>query len=120
MSSGPNVSKPGYIDRLRHSGRRVTPKKNKSFTWEVPGDGGPLAAQVCQVLLNGNGGSWPETRLKVYPGMPRCRSLLRSETEKDLTGVTAEHMSWCVWSVGRDGQISVSGVGAYLQPDFKF
>ena len=94
--------------------------KNQSFTWEVPDDGRPLAGQVCQVLLDGKGGGWPETRLKLYPGVPRGRSLTRSETEKDLTGVTAEQMSWCVWSIGRDGRISVSGVGAYLQPDFKY
>jgi thioredoxin-related protein len=89
-----------------------------SFAWEVPGEDGALAAQVCQVLLNREkGSSWPETRLKVYPGMPRGRSLLLSETAKDLTGVTAEQMSWCVWSVGRDGGISVSGVGSYQPPE---
>ncbi len=93
----------------------------KSFTWEVTGDGAPLAAQVCQVLLSGEkGSSWPETRLKVYPGMPPGRSLLWSETAKYLTGVTAEQMSWCVWSVGQDGRISVSGVGSYLPPESKY
>jgi thioredoxin-related protein len=92
----------------------------KSFAWEVPGDVRPLAAQVCQVLLNVEKGSrWPETRLKLYPGAPRGRSLLWSETAKDLTGVTAEQMSWCVWSVGRDGRISVSEIGSYLPPELK-
>jgi hypothetical protein len=92
----------------------------KSFTWEVSGNGGPLAAQVCQVLLNvEKGRSWPDTRLKVYPGTPRGRSLLASETANDLTGVTADQMSWCVWSVGRDGRILASNVGSYLPPEFK-
>jgi len=93
----------------------------KSFAWELPSNGAPLAAQICQVLLSGErGSSWPETRLKVYPGMPRGRSLLWSETAKDLTGLTVEQMSWCVWTVGRDGRISVSDVANYLQPEFKY
>ncbi len=90
-------------------------ERDRSFAWEIPGDGGPLAAQVCQVLLDEKEAAWPETRLKVYPGSPRGRSLLASETGKDLTGVTAERMSWCVWSVDRDGRISVSDVGGYRQ-----
>jgi hypothetical protein len=102
-------------------GPNLGPLVISATAWEVPGDGGSLAAQVCQVLLNQEkGSSWPETRLKVYPGMPRGRSLLWSETVKDLTGVTAEQMSWYVWSVGRDGRICVSGVGSYLPPEFKY
>ncbi len=119
IRAGPpgNVSTPRL--RFPADGGRIG-EKDKSFAWKVPADGGPLAAQVCQVLLNESGASWPETRLKVYPGMPRGRSLLRSETDQDLTGVTAAQMSWCVWSVGGDGRISVSGVRGYLQPEFKY
>ncbi len=92
----------------------------KSFAWEVPARGQPLVAQVCQVLLNGEKGrSWPETRLKVYPGEPRGQSLLSETTAKDLTGVTAEQMSWCVWAIDRDGRLSVSEVRGYTWPEFK-
>ncbi len=90
--------------------------EGKSFAWEIPGDGGPLAAQVCQVLNAENGSSWPETRMRVYPGEPRGRSMLWSETATDLTGLTADQMSWCVWSVAQDGRISVSNVASYVRP----
>jgi hypothetical protein len=93
----------------------------KSFAWDLPGEGGPFAAQVCQVLLGGeNGSRWPDTRLRVYPGAPPRRTLLWSETAQDLTGVTAKEMAWCVWLIGRDGRISVSGVRKYLPPEFKY
>ena len=86
-----------------------------------PGEGGPIVAQVCQVLLNsGKGRSWPETRLKVFPGVSRRRALLWSETAMDLTGVAAEEMRWCVWSIGLDGQLAVSEVHSYRFPQFKY
>ncbi len=92
-----------------------------SFAWEIPDAAGPFGAQVCQVLLGGeNGSSWPETRLKVYPGTPRSRSLLLSETQQHLTGLTAAKMAWCVWVIGPNGRISVSGVRSYLRPQSKF
>lgn len=93
----------------------------KSFAWEVPARGEPLVAQVSQVLLNGEKSrSWPETRLKVYPGEPRGMSLLWSETVRNLTGVTAGQMSWCVWTIGKDGRLSVSEVRGYSSPEFKY
>lgn len=93
----------------------------KSFTWEIPVEGGALAAQVCQVLLDsGQASSWPETRLKVDPGMPKGRSLFWAETAKDLTGVSSERMSWCVWAVDRTGRIFVSSVASYLRPELKY
>ena len=92
----------------------------KSFAWEVPARGEPLVAQVCQVLLNWEKSrSWPETRLKVYPGEPRIQSLLTETTAKDLTGLTAQQMSWCVWAIDKDGRFSVSEVRGYIWPEFK-
>lgn len=93
----------------------------KSFAWDVPVAGEPLAAQVCQVLLNeGKDHSWPGTRLKVYPGATRGKALLGAETAKHLTGVSAPEMSWCAWAIGQDGRISVSAVSRYLSQEFKF
>jgi hypothetical protein len=94
---------------------------DKSFAWEVFPGGGPLTAQVCQVLLNpAKDAHWPETRLKVYSGEPRGRSLLWSETALDLTGLDAEQMSWCVWSIGKDGRIGVSEVRSYRKRRLKY
>jgi hypothetical protein len=93
--------------------------RSRSFTWEIPAEGAPLAAEVCQVLLNDKDSSWPETRLKVYPGAPRLRSLLATETAENLTGMTAYQMSWCVWSIALDGRIAVSAVRSYRSPEFK-
>lgn len=94
--------------------------EGKSFEWVIPDDGEGIAAQICQVLLNQDKErSWPETRLKVDPGRPSGRALQWSETAKDLTGVTAQQMSWCVWLISRDGRISVSSVRGYLPPQFK-
>ena len=84
----------------------------KSFAWAIDGVSEGLVAQVCQVLLNSRQGySWPDTRLRVFPGEPRVLSLPANEDE--LTGVSAEQMSWCVWSIGQDGQISISEVRNY-------
>jgi hypothetical protein len=86
----------------------------RSFSWEIPSGGEPIAAQICQVLLNwADVPSWPELRLKVYPGEPRVRSLLLSETSKDLTGLSAKEMSWNVWTISKSGRISVSEVRRY-------
>jgi hypothetical protein len=87
---------------------------DRSFSWEIPPGGEPSAAQVCQVLLNSDEvPSWPETRLKVYPGEPRLRSLLLSETSRDLTGLSAKEMSWNVWTISKSGRIAVSEVRRY-------
>lgn len=93
----------------------------KSFAWEVPDGGESLVAQVCQVLLNGEKNrSWPETRLKVYSGEPRGRSLLWAETVSDLTGVSAAQMSWCVWTIDKNARLAVSEVRSYNRPEFKY
>ena len=91
-------------------------ESGRSFAWEVGDGGDSLAAQVCQVLLDSGRGGWPMTRLKVYPGSIRRPSLALSETQKDLTGVTAGRMHWCVWAVGRDGGLSVSETWSYGPP----
>ncbi len=91
----------------------------KSFCWEIPGDHQPLAAQVCQVLLNSQQGRcWPDIRFKIYPGEPRTRSL--STYDESLTGVHSQQMFWCVWSVGQDGQTSVSEVRKFQFAPFKY
>jgi hypothetical protein len=87
----------------------------RSFAWEVPAGGEPLAAQVCEVLLDDAGTSWPMSRIKVHPGEPRSRSLTVSETNRDVTGVTASEMRWCVWAIGADGRISASEARRYRQ-----
>jgi hypothetical protein len=93
-------------------------KEYKSFRWEIPGKSNLLAAQVCQVLLNSQKGrSWPDTRFKIYPSEPRARSL--STYDESLTGLRSEQMSWCVWSIGHDGQISVSEIRRYDFASFK-
>jgi hypothetical protein len=86
----------------------------RSFAWEIPGGGEPLAAQVCEVLLDEKGSRWPMSRIKVYPGEPRGRSLPASEPA--LTGSTSDEMLWCVWSIGADGRISASDVRHYRRP----
>lgn len=86
----------------------------RSFAWEVPDGGEPLAAQVCQVLLDsGEAHNWPEIVLKVFPGEPRGQALQSAETATSLTGVSAEEMSWCVWSIASDGQLAVSEARSY-------
>jgi hypothetical protein len=83
----------------------------RSFAWEVPAGGAPLAAQVGEVLLDEKGSSWPMSRIKVYPGEPRERSL--PVAEPALTGVTSDQMRWCVWAIATDGGLSVSEVRRY-------
>ncbi len=83
----------------------------RSFAWEVPAGGEPLAAQVGEVLLDEKGSSWPLSRIKVYPGEPRGRSL--PVNEPALTGLTSDEMRWCVWAIGTDGGLSVSEVRRY-------
>jgi hypothetical protein len=100
-------------------GGTIGGKEYKSFGWEIPGETEPLAAQVCQVLLNSQQGrSWPDIRFKTYQGEPRARSL--STYNESLAGVGSEQMSWCVWSVGQDGRTSVSKVRSYQFAPFKY
>jgi len=90
----------------------------RSFAWRVTSGGEPLAAQICQVLLDEKEGGWPMTAWKVWPGEPRVRSVPISETSEHLTGVSAAEMRWCVWALGGDGQLSVSEVRNYKMPVF--
>ena len=100
-------------------GGTIGGKEFKSFQWEIPGESEPLAAQICQVLLNSQAGrSWPDTRFKIYTGDPRVRSL--SSYGESLTGLSSAQMYWCVWSIGNDGQIAVSEVRRYQFAPFKF
>jgi thioredoxin-related protein len=98
-------------------GGMIGGKDYKSFRWEVPGESGALAAQVCQVLLDSQKGrSWPDTRFKIYPGVPRATSL---STLESPTGLRSDQMFWCVWSIAEDGQVSVSEVRRYQFARFK-
>jgi hypothetical protein len=85
----------------------------RSFAWEIAAGETP-AAQVCEVLHDEKGSRWPMSRIKVYPGEPRVRSLPASEPA--LTGVTSDAMLWYVWTLGADGQISASDVRRYRRP----
>jgi hypothetical protein len=121
MSLQPRRSGPPLPPRLLSpaDGGNIGGTEAKSFHWEVPGECGPLAAQVCQVLLNSEKGrSWPDTRFKVYPGEPRTQAL--SALGESLTGLRSELMFWCVWSISEDGQVSVSDVRRYQFPPFKY
>ncbi len=93
--------------------------EGRSFAWEVASKE-PMAAQVCQVLLDDKEHGWPETRLKVEPGTPAGHALTHAEASKGLTGVTSPRMYWCVWAVSQDGRIAVSDVRRYLWPKLKF
>jgi hypothetical protein len=53
-------------------------------------------------------------------GTTNRRSLLASETAKDLTGLTTAQMAWRVWVNGWNGRISVSVVRRYLAPNFNY
>jgi thioredoxin-related protein len=120
LRSGP-TGPPPPTPRLSSpvDGGTIGGKEYKSFGWEIPGEHQPLAAQVCQVLLNSQQGrSWPDIRFKIYPGEPRTRSL--SAYDESLTGVRSQQMFWCVWRVGLDGQISVSEVRKYQFAPFKY
>jgi thioredoxin-related protein len=102
---------------LPEDGGMIGGKDYKSFQWEVPGESGALAAQVCQVLLDSQKGrSWPDSRFKLYPGVPRATSL---STLESPTGLSSEQMFWCVWSIAKDGQVSVSEVRRYQFARFK-
>jgi hypothetical protein len=108
------------VPRLLHPGDGgPIGQGGRSFAWEIPAGGEPLAAQVCEVLLDERGTSWPMSRIKVYSGEPKGRSLSVAETSRDLTGVTSDEMRWCVWSVGGDGRISASEARRYRQASFK-
>jgi hypothetical protein len=106
------------VPRLLHpdDGRPIGPG-GRSFAWEIPAGGEPLAAQVCEVLLDEKGSQWPMSRIKVYPGEPRGHSLPLSEPA--LTGVTSDEMRWCVWSIGEDGRISASEARRYRRAPFQ-
>lgn len=90
----------------------------RSFAWEIPAGGEPLAAQVGEVLLDVKGTSWPMSRIEVYPGEPRMRSLPAAEAA--LTGVISDEMRWCVWAIGADGRLSASEVRRYDRARFKY
>jgi thioredoxin-related protein len=99
-------------------GGTIGGKEYKSFHWVVPDECDPLAAQICQVLLDSQKGrSWPDTRFKIYPGEPRTQAL--SALGESLTGLRSELMFWCAWSISEDGQVSVSDVRRYQFPPFK-
>jgi thiol-disulfide isomerase/thioredoxin len=95
-------------------------EKGRSFAWEVPAGEIPLAAQICEVLLDDKDSSWPLSRLKVFPGEPRSRALLAAETDNDVTGIGSEHMRWCVWAIGVDGSVSSSAARSYRPLQFKY
>jgi thioredoxin-related protein len=108
------------VPRLLHpDDDRPIGQGGRSFAWEVPAGGAPLAAQVGEVLLDEKGSSWPLSRIKVYPGEPRSRSLTVAATALDITGLTSDEMRWCVWAIGADGQIVTSEVRRYLRVPFK-
>ena len=99
-------------------GGTIGGKEDTSFHWEIPDQGDPLAAQICQVLLDSQKGhSWPDTRFKIFPAEPRARSL---STQESPTGLRSEQMFWCVWAVGQDGEISVSEVQRFQFAPFKY
>jgi hypothetical protein len=92
----------------------------RSFAWEIAGDT-PLAAQICEILLDDKESHCPASRLKVFPADPRTRALHASEKAAlELTGVRAAQMRWCVWAVGVDGSISTSEVRSYRPMEFKY
>jgi hypothetical protein len=92
---------------------------DRSFVWEVPAGGESPAAQIAEVLQDEQGASWPWSRIAVYPGEPRGRSLTASETMEGLTGMTSAEMRWCVWTIGSDGRITPSEVRRYRIAPFK-
>ena len=109
--SAPWLLHPGDSEPIGQDGR--------SFAWEVPAGGEPLAAQVCEVLLDEKGSSWPSSRIKVYAGEPRGRSLTLAATMRDVTGVRSDEMRWCIWAIAADGRISASEVRHYLRAQLK-
>src|SRR5262249_46590882 len=102
------------VPRLLHpaDGRPIG-QDGRSFAWEIPAGGEPIAAQVCEVLLDDKGSRWPTSRIKLFPGEPRSRSLNLAATNADITGVTSDEMEWCAWAIGADGRLAVSEVRRY-------
>jgi hypothetical protein len=92
----------------------------QSFGWEIPSADHPLAAQVCEVLLDEKDSSWPTSCIKVFSGNPPSRSLQWADTAQDITGAGAHEMRWCVWAVGVDGRVSPSEVRSYRRIGFKY
>ena len=93
----------------------------QSFGWEIPSADHPLAAQVCEVLLDEKDSSWPLSRITgVQRREPPGRSLLEADTAQDITGMDSHEMRWCVWAVGVDGWVSPSEVRSYRRIGFKY
>jgi hypothetical protein len=111
--ASPHAAVPPAPRLLHPDDRGSLGEGGRAFAWEVPAGGEPLAAQVGEVLLDERGSSWPLSRIKVYPGEPRSRSLRVSETGQGLTGLTSDEMRWCVWTIGAEGGLSVSEVRSY-------
>jgi thioredoxin-related protein len=111
-------SQPPLMPRLLHpdDGGPIG-QGGQSFAWEVPAGSEPLAAQVCEVLLNEKGTNWPSSRIKIYPGEPRARSL--PVYEPALTGAMSDEMIWCVWAIGADGRLSASEARRYRPAGYR-
>jgi Thioredoxin-like len=96
----------------------LLPDSKRPLTWEVPGGGEAIVAQVCMLMseeleADVRGESWPLTTLKVRPGAPRGSSV---PTNEYATGMPVR---WCAWSIGAGGRMSVSDVRSYDFVDYK-
>jgi hypothetical protein len=83
---------------------RVVNEERPELRWEVAG-GGSLLSQVCEKRYGPSdepATSWPDAALAVFPPEPRSGRLSPG------AGIVGGGMSWCVWTIGRDGRVAVS------------
>jgi hypothetical protein len=96
----------------------LLPDSKRPLTWDVPEGGETIVAQLCMLMseefrAEERGESWPYTTLVMRPGAPRGGSV---PTNRYATGMPVR---WCVWSIGVDGQMSVSEVRGYDFADYQ-
>jgi hypothetical protein len=77
---------------------QVLSAKLPFLTWTVPGEGGPLLAQVFEHHfgdLAEADARWPQARLRVFPAEPRG-----GKVNPFLGGFFGSRMSWTIWTIG--------------------
>ena len=69
-----------------------------------------MAAHVCERVEDYGG--WPSIWLDVFDPTPEKQSI--------KAGLTADQMSWRIWIIGQDGEVSLSETRSwqYAVPDY--
>jgi hypothetical protein len=103
--AGPSSSGPPEPRLRMPRDGQVVNEDRPDLVWDIPGERGALLAHVCEQRCgptHEEGTSWPEAQLAVFPAEPRSGKV------NVFSGVIGKGISWCVWTVGRDGRVAVS------------